>query len=317
MPASNSPAMEMRLRVLDAGTDKYGLNAYLYDSTNDGTTNYDRVLFSTTKDGNDAVGDVTEGEWADVKVKISGGALDGKTAGMLVRVEEMSRRPVARAAVPHLGDPRHATWPSWPGEPGYTDFDEYLAAEFPTSTAADFAILEAGITSEQTYVDQGLYWTTGHWPMMEYVAETYQPDLLLAGMPTTDEFQHQFLGLVTRRLPNGQPNPAYDDVNLDGVKDHRVAARERFIRTAYAESDADPEAGPVAGRPQPDHLRGLRPRLRSAVPGHRRQQGAGRHGSALDAADLQLSTRRRRDHRQGEGLLRRRRGAGLPQPRRP
>ena len=32
-----SPAMEMRLRVLDFGVDKYGLNAYLYDSTDDGT----------------------------------------------------------------------------------------------------------------------------------------------------------------------------------------------------------------------------------------------------------------------------------------
>ena len=194
VPASNSPAMEMRLRVLDGGVDKYGLNAYLYDSTNDGTTNYDRVLFSTTKDGNDSVGDVAEGEWADVKVKISGGTLDGKTAGMLVRVEEMSD-DLSRVRLFHTSVTRAiASWPTWPGEPGYTDFDEFLANEFPTSTAADFAILEAGITSEQTYVDQGLYWTTGHWPMMEYVAETYQPDLLLAGMPTTDEFQHQFLG---------------------------------------------------------------------------------------------------------------------------
>ncbi len=46
VPASFSPAQEMRLRVLDAGTDKYGLNAYLYDSTDDGATNYDRVLLS-------------------------------------------------------------------------------------------------------------------------------------------------------------------------------------------------------------------------------------------------------------------------------
>ena len=77
------------------------------------------------------------------------------------------------------------------------DFDEYLAQKFPTSTAADFAILEAGIVSEETYVEQGLYWSTGDLPMLEYVVKTYKPDLLLAGYPTTDEFQHQFLGLVT------------------------------------------------------------------------------------------------------------------------
>jgi 2',3'-cyclic-nucleotide 2'-phosphodiesterase (5'-nucleotidase family) len=237
VPTSNSPAMEMRLRVLDAGVDKYGLNAYLYDSTNDGTTNYDRVLFSPTKDGNDSVGDLAEGEWADVKVTISGGTLDGKTAGMLVKVETLSP-DLSRVRLFHTSVSRAiASWPTWPGEPGYSDFSEFLAAEFPTSTAADFAILESGITSEETYVEQGLYWSTGHWPMLRYVANTYHPDLMLVGMPTTDEFQHQFLGLVTKKLPNGDANPAYDDFDLNGVPDHRVQAREGFIREAYHESD--------------------------------------------------------------------------------
>ena len=53
VPRSYSPAKEMRLRVIDAGTDKYGLNAYIYDSKNDGKTRYDRVLFSRTKSGAD------------------------------------------------------------------------------------------------------------------------------------------------------------------------------------------------------------------------------------------------------------------------
>ncbi len=237
VPTSYSPAMEMRLRVLDFGVDKYGLNAYLYDSTDDGATNYDRVLFSPTKDGDDAVGDLEEGEWADVKVTIDGGSLDGKTAGMLVRVEELSA-DLSRVRLFHTSVTRaNASWPTWPGEPGYAEFDEFLAAEFPTATAADFAVLEAGIVSEETYVEQGLYWSTGHWPMLEYVADTYQPDLLLVGMPVTDEFQHQFLGLVSPKLPNGDANPAFDDVNLDGTRDHRVRARASFIRQAYQESD--------------------------------------------------------------------------------
>ncbi len=37
VPATFSPAKEMRLRVLDGATDKYGLNAYIFDSTNDGS----------------------------------------------------------------------------------------------------------------------------------------------------------------------------------------------------------------------------------------------------------------------------------------
>ncbi|HSL33693.1 MAG TPA: 5'-nucleotidase C-terminal domain-containing protein, partial [Candidatus Limnocylindrales bacterium] len=240
VPASNSPAMEMRLRVLDFGVDKYGLNAYIFDSTNDGTTNYDKVLFSKSKSGAapDAVGTLGKGEWADVKVTISGGSLNGQTAGMLVRVEELTG-DLSRVRLFHTSVSRAiATWPTWPGEPGFSgSFEEYLARTFPTSTAADFAILEAGVTSEETYVEQGFYWSTGHLPMLQYIANKYQPDLLMVGMPTTDEFQHQFLGLVTQKLPNGQANPAYDDVDLNGIADGRVAAREGFIRAAYQESD--------------------------------------------------------------------------------
>ena len=131
----------------------------------------------------------------------------------------------------------NATWAGFPGEAGITDFAEFLAQKFPTSTAADFAILEAGVTSEETYVQQGLYWATAHLPMLEYVVKTYKPDLLLAGYPTTDEFQHQFLGLITRKLPNGAANPAYDDVELDGVRDGRVDERSGFIREAYKGAD--------------------------------------------------------------------------------
>jgi hypothetical protein len=55
LPATYSPAMEMHLRVLDFGTDKYGLDAWIFDSTNDKKTNYDSVLFSRTKNTADQV----------------------------------------------------------------------------------------------------------------------------------------------------------------------------------------------------------------------------------------------------------------------
>ena len=238
LPQTYSPAKEMRLRVLDFGTDKYGLNAYIFDSTNDGKTNYDKVLFSRTKSAADAVGTLKEGDWADVKVKIADGPSAGLTAGMLVKVEVLSP-DLSRVRLFHTSVSRAiASWPGWPGESGFTgDFAEYLAQKFPTSTAADFAVLEAGVVSEDTYVQQGLYWKTGHLPMLEYVVQKYQPDLLLAGVPTTDEFQHQFLGLVSPKLPGGAANPAYDDVDLNGKPDGRVAAREAYLRTAYHEAD--------------------------------------------------------------------------------
>ncbi len=238
VPQSFSPAQQLRLRVLDSGTDKYGLNAYVYDSTNDNTTNYNRVLLSTTKSGGDAVGNLRQGQWADVKVKIAGGALDGMTAGMLVKVETLSP-DLSKVRLFHTSVTRAiASWPGWAGDAGYTDFAEFLAVKFPTSTAADFAVGEAGIVSEDTYVEQGLAWSKAHQPMMRYIAREYRPDLLMVGFPTTDEFSHQFLGLVTRKLPNGDANPAYDDSNLDHVRDGRVSAREGYLRKAYGEADA-------------------------------------------------------------------------------
>jgi 2',3'-cyclic-nucleotide 2'-phosphodiesterase (5'-nucleotidase family) len=99
-------------------------------------------------------------------------------------------------------------------------------------------VLEAGIVSEETYVEQGLYWAESYHPLIKYVLDTYKPDLALVGTPVTDEFQHQFLGLVTKKLPNGADNPAYDDVEVDGTPDNRVKQREAFIREAYVEADA-------------------------------------------------------------------------------
>jgi 2',3'-cyclic-nucleotide 2'-phosphodiesterase (5'-nucleotidase family) len=239
VPASYSPAREMRLRVLDFGVDKYGLNAYLYDSTDDAAVNYDRVLLAPGKDGSASVGTLAKGEWADVKVSLVGGALDGKTAGMLVKVEELAP-DLAQVRLFHTSVTRaNATWASWGGAPGFTgDFAEYVAQEFPTSTAADFAILEAGIVSEETYVEQGLYWETGHHPLITYILATYEPDLALVGYPITDEFQHQFLGLVTPKLPTGAANPAYDDVQVNGTPDGRVAERAAFLGRAYRGADA-------------------------------------------------------------------------------
>ena len=219
--------------------DKYGLNAYIYDSRNDGRARYDRVLFSTTKDGDDSVGNLREGEWADVKVTIQGSDLDGKTGGMLIKVERLAG-DLSEVRLFHTSVTRAiASWPTWPGEPGFSGtFEDYVAEEFPSSQAADFAVLEAGIVSEETYVEQGLYWSEAYHPLIKYVLDTYKPDLALVGAPTTDEFQHQFLGLVTKRLPNGAPNPAYDDVEVNGTPDGRVKEREAFIREAYQEADA-------------------------------------------------------------------------------
>ena len=238
VPVSYSPAKEMRLRVLDFGIDKYGLNAYIFDSTNDNRTNYDRVLFAPAKDGNAKVAVLGPGQTADVKVKIVGGTSAGLTAGFLLKIERLTPN-LSQVRLFHTSVARaNATWPTWPGAPGFTgDFGEYVAQKFPSSQAADFAVLESGIVSEETYVEQGLYWETGHHPLIKYILDTYKPDLALVGYPTTDEFQHQFLGLISPKLPNGAPNPAFDDVEVNGTPDHRVIQRTAFIARAYKGAD--------------------------------------------------------------------------------
>jgi 2',3'-cyclic-nucleotide 2'-phosphodiesterase (5'-nucleotidase family) len=239
VPVSFSPAQEMRLRVLDFGTDKYGLDAYIYDTTDNGSTDYTRVLFSTSKDGVNKVADLGQGEWADVKVVVRGGTLNGKMAAMLIKVERLTP-DLSQVRLFHTSVTRAiASWPTWPGEQGFTgNFEDYVAATFPSSQAGDFAVLEAGIVSEDTYVEQGLYWETSHHPLIRYVLDTYQPDLAMVGYPVTDEFQHQFLGLVTKTLPGGAANPAYDDVEVNGTPDNRVRARERYLRRAYSGADS-------------------------------------------------------------------------------
>ena len=79
---------------------------------------------------------------------------------MLVKVERLAG-DLSEVRLFHTSVTRAiASWPTWPGEPGFEGtFEDFVAEEFPSSQAADFAVLEAGIVSEETYVEQGLYWS--------------------------------------------------------------------------------------------------------------------------------------------------------------
>src|SRR4029079_398940 len=139
VPRSYSPAKEMRLRVLNVENNvtvekpTYSLTAYIYDSRNDHRTGYDRVLFSRTKSGADSVGDLREGEWADVKVKlVTTDALNGKTGSFLIKVEKLTS-DLEQVWLFHTSVTRAiAIWPSWTGEDGYTDFEDWVADKFPS-----------------------------------------------------------------------------------------------------------------------------------------------------------------------------------------
>lgn len=246
VPVSFSPAMQEQLEV--RGDFIYDL--YIYDSTDDATTNYDHVLLVHTldaKDGSNAVTDLSQGDWADVKVSLLGIG----TAGFYVKAIDLAPdlsqfrlyfTSIARA---------NATYNAL-GSAGSDAFRETLNAEFPSSTAADFAPLEAGIVDEDTYVEQGLMWKDAHWTYLRYILSSeplttvdgdtidglgVQPDLLMMGNPVTDEFSHQFMALVTPTDIDGDPNPYFDDVEDDDILDGRLDEREGYIRAAHEEAD--------------------------------------------------------------------------------
>jgi 2',3'-cyclic-nucleotide 2'-phosphodiesterase (5'-nucleotidase family)/predicted AlkP superfamily phosphohydrolase/phosphomutase len=247
VPDSFSPPMQENLTnttTFAAQNPTRVYDLFIYDSTDDATTNYDHVLVvpdSAGKNGSASVADLAQGEWADVKVTLIG-ARAGQTAGFFLKAIDIAPdlstfriyfTSVARANATYNG----CTYA--PGCSTPLGFEETLNHDFPSSTAADFAPLEAGIIDEDTYAEQGLAWADAHQAYLTYIMDTLgvDPDLLMLGTPTTDEFQHQFMGLVTPTDIDGNPNPYFDDVTNDDVPDGRVEAREEYIRSAYEEAD--------------------------------------------------------------------------------
>ena len=217
-------------------------DVYIYDSVVDGTSAYDRVLLvrsGAAKDASQAAANLKVGDWVDVRLVGPDGLIGdraGQTAGFYVKLISLSGSAgsvssfklyftsVSRAIASCACDP---------------NFESTLVNMFPTSTAADFAPLEAGIIDEDTYVEQGLKWADFHWQALTYILTVVQPDtdLLFLGSPVTDEFSHQFMGLYTPTDIDGNPNPYYDDLTNDNIPDGRVDIREGYVRSAYHEAD--------------------------------------------------------------------------------
>jgi len=245
VPASHSPAKQEQLKVTNTAfpstdnVDRF-YDLFIYDSTDDSITNYDSVLVvpsTAGKNGASAVADLAQGEWADIKVTLTGGRA-GQTAGFYMKAIEvagdLSKFRIYFASITRANASYNAL-----GSGPSAAFEETLNHDFPSPTAGDFAPLEAGIVDEDTYSEQGLKWKDAHWAYLRYIIETLgvTPDLLMLGVPVTDEFSHQFMALVTPTDMDGNPNPYFDDATDDNVPDGRIIQREGYIRAAYAEAD--------------------------------------------------------------------------------
>ena len=103
-----SPAKEMRLRVLDFGVDKYGLDAFIFDSTQrpPGELQQGAVLTDEGRRRRPSPRSA-QGEWADIKVQIVRRRRSrARPPGFLIKVETLAAGPLPGAAVPHVGRPR-------------------------------------------------------------------------------------------------------------------------------------------------------------------------------------------------------------------
>jgi hypothetical protein len=144
-------------------------DVYIYDSIIDGVAAYDRVLMTrlgVSKDGSQAAADLNLGEWADIRLVGADGLIGvraGQTAGFYVKLINLAGdlssfklyfSSVTRAVATCACNP---------------NFESVLADNFPTSIAADYAIIESGIVDAQTYVEQGLMWKNAHWAYLRYI----------------------------------------------------------------------------------------------------------------------------------------------------
>ncbi len=225
---------------------------YLYDSVVDGTVGYDQVILvrsGAAKDGTQQAAGLGVGDFKGIKLTGGDGLTGsraGQTAGFYVKLISLAgdlssmklyftsvQRAIATCATAACN-----LLPA--GAPGENPLEKYIADNLPAPTSADFAPLEARIIDEDTYVQQGrdLEKVYGD-AVMQYVLRSLQPDtdLALVGYPVTDEFSHQFMGLVTPTDMDGVANPYFDDVNGDGIKDGLLAVREGYIASAYHEAD--------------------------------------------------------------------------------
>jgi 2',3'-cyclic-nucleotide 2'-phosphodiesterase (5'-nucleotidase family)/predicted AlkP superfamily phosphohydrolase/phosphomutase len=257
VPASD-PSAPAKQSVLTIATTFASVNPtrtydiYIYDGTTDGAAKYNRVLLTPSaanKDGNSAAANLAVGEFKEIKLKGADGLIGvraGQSAGFYIKLTELapdlSKFKLYFTSVQRvIATCKTEACNALPeGGTGEDRLEKYLSDNFPTYIAADFAPLEARIVDEDTYVQQGRELRAAYADAVQnFILGTLQPEtnLAMVGYPATDEFSHQFLGLVSPTDLDGEANPYFDDDNGDGVKDNRTSIREGYIRSAYAEAD--------------------------------------------------------------------------------
>ena len=214
---------EMRLRVLDFGRRQVRpqrLHLRQHRTTAGRTTT--RCCSRATKDARrrrSATSARASGPTS--RSRSPGGALDGKTAGMLRQGRGADAATCRRVRLFHTSVSRAiATWPTWPGEPGFTgDFDGVPRPEVPDVDGRRLRrSSRPASTARKRTSSRACTGRPATCRCSSTSSKTYKPDLLLVGVPDD------------RRVPAPVPRPRLARSCPNGSREPRL--RRRRPRTA-------------------------------------------------------------------------------------
>lgn len=182
-PESFSPAQEAPLAMLAYSGTAVDYMLYIFDSTDDGTPNYDSVLVAPSKDAAETA-IVGAGEWS-VEIPAT---VDDVEGGFYVKVMELEP-DLSQFRLYFTPITRARAWPE--------SVEEEVVATFDAIKPIDYSPYILGMIDAETFVEQQLdnAELLGQ-EIFPYLIRTYEPDLVLAGSEATDAIQHRFLSLA-------------------------------------------------------------------------------------------------------------------------
>ena len=209
--ASYSPAKETSVTMPSFYGPVLEYYVYIYDSSDDGVTNYDEAWVSPSKDGGESVAWMGEGDWSET-VDVS---IYGIDAGFYLKVIDLE---------PDLSEFRMYFTPATRARAFPQDLEDHLVANFPAIRPSDYGPYILGLIDDETFMEQHIYSEEllGK-DIFPYIIRTYQPDLVLAGNEATDSILHRFLSRATPGTPVYEPENA--------------ARYQDYIRQAYEGAD--------------------------------------------------------------------------------
>lgn len=223
-PESFSPAQEAPLAMLAFSGTPVDYVLYIFDSTDDGTTNYNRVLVAPSKDAVEGTATVGVGEWSeDIPATV-----DEVEGGFYVKLLELEP-DLSQFRLYFTPVTRARAWPE--------SVEEDVAANFAAIKPIDYSPYILGMIDAETFVEQQLDNTKllGQ-EIYPYLIRTYEPDLVLAGSEATDAIQHRFLSLAIEGSEqyDAENGPAYY-----GYLETAYRVTDDFVRALW---DAMPDA---------------------------------------------------------------------------